>query len=141
MSDLSDIRDGLKSILETANPGITVYTYPPDEGVQSKPALVIEHDPIEYHNLDLSGNSLRFNVHATLYLFGANSREVWNEMDKYRSPTGTESIKRGLRTDDTLGSKVDVTTLISSGQVERDRDGMGPWEYSCQFTFGIIKSI
>ena len=140
MSDLSDIRDGFKTVLEAANSKLRVYTYAPDGGVQEKPGLVLEHDTIEYHQVSMSGDSLDIELHATLYLTGASSEEMWAEIDKYRSPTGTESVKRGLRTDDTLDSKVDVAVLISSGQVQRNRDEMGPWEFSCQFTFGITQS-
>jgi hypothetical protein len=141
VSSLSDIRDGIKTVLEAANSKLRVYIYPPDEGVQQKPAMVLEHDDINYHELAIGGNSLTLELQGTLYLQGAQSQELWAELDKYRSPTGTESIKRGIRTDDTLSSKADVAVVVSSSDVQRNRDGTGPWQYSCQFTFEITKSI
>ena len=140
MSDLSDIRDGLKTVLEAANSKLRVYPRPPDEGVQNKPGLVLRHGPIDYHEMAMGGDSLRFDLKAVLYLYGANSDEMWNEIDKYRSPTGTESIKRGLNTDDTLNGKADVAVLVSSDEGEVNRDGTGIWEYSCMLTFSIIQS-
>ena len=141
MSDLSEIRDGLKTVLETHNSKLRVYLYEPDGGVTQRPGLVLGFSELEYHEMAMGGNAIQQDLRATLYLTGGNSVEMEAELDKYRSPTGAESIKAGITTDPTLNSKADTSKVVRSDDVQRNRDGMGPWEYSCVFHFDIIKSI
>ena len=141
MSNLSDIRDGLKTVLEAHNSKLRVYIYEPDGGVLEKPALLLGFDELDYHEMAIGGNAIQQDLRATLYLIGGNSLQMEAELDKYRSPTGAESIKAGIATDSTLGGAVDTTALRRSDDVQRNRDGQGPWEYSCVFHFDIIKSI
>ena len=141
MSNLSDIRDGFKIVLEAHNTKLRVYTYAPDGGINEHPALVMGFDELDYHEMGMGGNAIQQELHATLYLTGGNSLEMEAELDKYRSPTGAESINAGIATDPTLNGAVDTTALRRSDDVQRNRDQMGPWEYSCVFHFDTIKSI
>lgn len=145
MSDMSDARDGMKTVLEAHDSKLRVYTYPPDEGVNEKPALVLElditqGDDTEYQMVAMGGDAINYELVGTLYLQGGRSDEQWAELDKYRSPTGGQSINAGIKTDTTLNNKVDSACVVSSGDIQRNRDGSGPWEYSAQFTFDIIQS-
>lgn len=143
MSDISDIREGIKTVLTTANPKLRVFPYPPSS-LTDFPALVVDQDsPIEYHrtNLGGAGNSVQLEISCTLALSGSIPEEMWAEIDKYRSPSGTESIWAGIETDDTLDSSVDVATLVSSSQVQRNQNERGIWLFSCTFTITAIKSL
>ena len=140
MSDFSDVRDGIKTVLEAHNSKLRVHIYPPDSGIQEKPALVLEHDDLDY-DLTLGANNVRMTLHGTLYYYTQQSAQGFAELDDYRSPTGTKSIKAGIETDVTLDSKADFARVVSSEDVQRNRNDGGPWEFSVQFTFDIIKSI
>ncbi len=140
MSDLSEIRTGFKAVLEAHNPKLRVYEYEPDGGINERPALLMGFDELEYHELGMGSKSIQQNLRATLYLTGGNSLEMEKLLDDYRSPTGSVSIKAGINTDIKLGGVVDSVALRRSDDVQRNRDGQGPWEYSCVFHFDILKS-
>ena len=122
------------------NSKLRVYQYEPYGGVNERPALLMGFDELEYHELGMGSDSFQQDLRATLYLTGGNSEEMEDLLDAYRSPTGSVSIKAGIQTDPTLNGSVDSVALRRSDDVQRNRDGQGPWEYSCVFHFHILKS-
>ena len=143
MSALSDIRDGLRTVLEAHNSKLRVYVYEPDGGVTQRPGLVLGFSELEYHEMAMGGNAIQQDLRATLYLTGGNSLEMEAELDKYRSPTGTESLRAAVDSDDTLNGSVTYAEVVRSGQAQRGADGGQEkfWEFSSQFEIDIIKNI
>lgn len=141
MSILSDIREGFKTVVEGIT-GLRVYAYEPD-GALEYPCLVVQvTEQIPYDVGALGANDIRFNLLANLYFQKQVSLEGWKEMDEYRSPTGTKSIRAKVKTDTTLNGKVTYAEVVHSGEASRDRDGNDRfWEFSCQFRVDVIKNV
>ena len=141
MSVLSDIREGFKTVVEAIS-GLRVYAYEPD-GALEHPCLVLEPtEDLPYEMGAGDSNHLQFDLMATLYLHSQDSDEGWKEIDKYRSPTGTESIRAKVQGDRTLNASCDYAEASWSGEARRDRDSNDRrWEYSCQFRINVIKRI
>ena len=142
MSGLSDIRNGLKTVVEAAISGFVVYPYEPD-GALEYPCLVVHPtEDLDYQVGAIGANDVRFRLLGTLYIYIQDTVELETEMDKYRSPTGTESLRAAVKTDDTLNASVTYAEVVRSGQAQRGADD-GPkfWELSSQFEIDIIKNI
>lgn len=141
MSDLSDIYAGMKHTLETANPALRVYTEPPD-GVLEYPCLLLEPSLDINYDIAMGGNSIEATIRATVYVHSASSKAAFQEVQKYISPTGTESIRAGLLSDPTLNGAVGDSRLLPNVQVTRDRDDNGHfWEVSARFQIRVLESI
>ena len=141
MSDLSDIRDGFATVVGAIS-GLRVYAYEPD-GALEYPCIVVE--PIEdMPYQEGAGNRIEtdFELVGTLYVHSQNSEEGWKELDKYRSPSGTESVIQKIRGDRTLNASCDYSWLTAVGAGQRDRDDHDRfWEFSCQFRCRVYKVI
>lgn len=141
MSDLSVIREGLKTVVEAAIAGFTVYPYEPDGALEHPCFVVNPTEDIDYVRTPLA-NDIRFRLLGTLYLFIQDSRELEEEMDLYRSPTGAKSLRAAVKTDDTLSGSCTYAEVARSGQAQRGADeGTRFWELSSQFEIDIIKNI
>jgi hypothetical protein len=141
MSDLSDIRDGFATVVGAIS-GLRVYAYEPD-GVREYPCIVVE--PIEDMSYqEGAGDRIEtdFELASTLYVQSHSSAAGWQELDKYRSPTGSESVIAKIRGDRTLDGSCDFAWLTGVGAGERDRDDNDRfWEFSCQFRCRVSKAI
>ena len=75
------------------------------------------------------------------HLVGAPDRD--SDGSPYRSPTGTESLRAAVKSDDTLNGSVTWAEVVRSGQAQRGADqGQEKfWEFSSQFEIDIIKNI
>jgi len=139
MSDLSAIRDGFATVVGAIS-GLRVYANEPD-GAREYPCMVVE--PIEAMTYqEGAGTRIEtdFEMLVTLYVQKQNSSEGWQELDKYRSPTGTESIMQKIRGDRTLNSSCDYSWLTAVEAGQRDRDDQDKfWEFSCQFRCRVNK--
>ncbi len=142
MSDLSDIRDGIQTVLQAAITDLRVQPYP-EEGIRDYPCLILEPtNDIDYH-LTLGDTTKNFQgfIIGTLYVTHGDDNDGWREVDNYRSPTGTKSIKTGIRTDITLGGAVDHCWVRINNQTVKDRDNTGAInEFSTRFQFWFVKS-
>lgn len=144
MSDLQDITAGIKTVLEAANDALRVYTEPPPSPMQY-PALVVEPriQDVDY-DLTLGDNTWSFVVPLTLTVIHGQANEGWNELKKYLSPTGTESIKAGIRTDTTLNGAVDesIITGVVAESIGRDPDGEGgKFLFGAQFLLRVWETV
>jgi hypothetical protein len=140
MSILSDIREGFQAVVEGIT-GLRVYAYEPDGALQY-PCLVVEPTEEMPYALMIQTNNIRFDLIATLYIHLQNSADGWKELDEYRSPTGTKSIRAKVKTGETLNGKVTYAEVVHSGEASRNRDGNDKfWEFSCQFRVDVIKNI
>lgn len=121
-----------------------MYAYPPDspELLEGPACLVLEATPDLDYDQAIQGNSLIFDLEATLYLLIMDGPEGWEYLDKYRSPTGTESIRAGIESDRTLDGQADDAYVSETDDVTRDRDSDDAWwRFSAKFTIRIIKTI
>ena len=137
MSTLSDIRNGVNTVLEAANPNLHVYPYEPGAPMEY-PALVLEPTEDINYNLAAGGNSFRLDLVATLHLRHAGNDVGWAEMDKYRSPTGAESIKAGVATDPTLNGSVDTAHVALSDKAARNNRESAYWQFSARFVITAL---
>lgn len=136
MSTLSDITAGIKTALEAANPKLRCYTEPPPSPIDYSKgaALVLEPTFLVEYDIAMGGDDIRVTIPATLRFYSASEAEGWQELQKYLSPVGTESIRRGINTDPTLGAKADTAWVASQVEVTRNRDNNDSfWEFSSQF--------
>lgn len=144
MSELSDIRNGLKTVVEAYYSGFdfVVYPYEPDSQLEYPCLVVHPTEDLDYQRTP-QANDVRFRLQATLYIFITDSVELETEMDKYRSPTGTESLRAAVKSDDTLNGKVTYAEVVRSGQAQRGAEAGQEkfWEFSSQFEIDIIKNI
>jgi hypothetical protein len=141
LSDLSDIFAGVKSVLEARNSKLRVYTEPPSGALQY-PCLVMEQDITIDYDVALSGNSWDVRLPATLYVRHGKPEVAWQEIQKYVSPTGTESIKAGVESDNTLNSAVDDSELEGLVVVQRDIDDENRfWTFSARFVIHALETI
>lgn len=127
MSDLSDIQAGVKTVLEAANGKLRVYTEPPGSPLEY-PCVVCEPRIEEPdYSLDLAETTWSFVLPLTLSIRVGSVEEAWRELYKYMSPTGTESVPRGIRTDPTLSNAVDGAIIVGVRDVGRNpqEDGGG----------------
>src|SRR3990167_10590428 len=140
MSDLSDLRDGIQTVVETAISGLRVYAYP-TEGQLEFPCLVLDTVPEVRYGEEIGGNTLVAEITATLYAFAAGMDQAWATMDGYRSPTGATSIRAAIRTDRTLDGKADDADVERSWDARVDRNNQGSvWQFSCRFDIHVAKS-
>lgn len=149
MSDLSDIREGIKTVLEANLAGFRVYDYPEDNlGTDESrvtlqpPCGVIEAEEPDGQYLTIGSGCFEVIHTLTIYVRSGSPREAWKELDEYRSPSGTKSIRAALRQDRTLDGKADNADVLwaSSGQAEQF--GNRPsWQYTCQVGIQVIKSV
>ena len=140
MSKLSDIRAGIKTVVEAALADFTVYVNEPDHQ-KEYPCLVIHPiGDLNYVRTPLIDDT-RFNIPATLYLYIRDNTELEDEMDNYRSATGAKSLRAAVKTDDTLDGSVTYAEVITSTQPERGADnGDDFWEYASLFEINVIKN-
>ena len=140
MSKLSDIRAGIKTVVEAAITGLTVYVHEPGH-IKEFPCLVIHPaGPINYVRTTLIDDT-RFNIEATLYVDIRDMTEMEDEMDDYRSATGSKSLRAAIKTDDTLDGKVTYAEVITSTQPARGvDDDENFWEFASLFEINVIKN-
>jgi hypothetical protein len=110
----------VKVVLEAANGKLTVYTEPPPHPLKY-PCVVLEPtlEGVDY-DLDMGDNAWSFVMPLTLTVRSGQANEGWRELMKYLSPTGTESIKAGIRTDTTLNAAVDDSIIEGVRNIGRD---------------------
>lgn len=122
--------------------GLRVYAYEPD-GLLEYPCLLVQiTEAIPYDVGPLGNNDIRFDLLADLYVQVNDSEAGWKDMDEYRSPIGTKSIRARVKTDTTLNGKVTYAEVMHSGEASRDRDSNDRfWEFYCRFRVNVIKNI
>ena len=129
-------------MLIAANSKLRVYTEPPPTLLEY-PCLVVEPiiESLDY-DLAFGGNSWSFVVPLTLSIRKGQPTEAWKELMKYVSPTGTESIKAGIRTGTRLNNTVDDSIIEGARNIGRDpsEDQRGQ-VYGAQFLLRIYETI
>jgi len=142
MSDLSTIRAGLKTVVEAAISGLTVYPTSHDGPLEYPCLRVIRDHEINYALGAIGSNDARMFLPAMLYLNIHDSAEAWAEMDEYLSPTGSKSIRAAVWTDPTLNGSCTFAEVVRSSEVTPDPDDKDRrWEFGARFDISIIANI
>jgi len=142
MSDLSVIRAGLKTVVEAAISGLTVYPTSHDGPLEYPCLRVIRDHDIDYTVGAIGANDVRIILPAMLYLNIHDSTEAWDEMDNYLSPTGAKSIRAAVMTDVTLNASCTHAEVVRSSEVTPDPDDKDrAWEFGARFDIAIIANI
>ena len=141
-SSLDDIRVGLKTVVEAAISGLTVYPTH-HVGPLEYPCLqVIRDHEINYAVGAIGANDIRMFLPAMLYLSINDPTEAWEEMDAYLSSTGAKSIRAAVMTDVTLNGKCTHAEVVRSSEVTPDPDDKDRViEYGARFDITIIANI
>ena len=113
---LTDIRDGLKTRLETIS-GLRVYSSQMDS-IQNFPCAVLILDRLDYV-IAVEGFSFQGAWRVLVLVDAAIRQDAYELMDEYLDPSGSRSIEAAVYGDSTLGGYVD-------GVVVRRASGIGP---------------
>jgi hypothetical protein len=113
---LTDIRDGLKTRLETIT-GLRVYSSQVDN-IQQFPCAVLILDRLDYV-ITVDGFTFEGTWRVLVLVDAAVRQDAYELMDDYLDPAGTRSIEAAVYGDSTFGGFVD-------GVVVRRASGIGP---------------
>jgi hypothetical protein len=116
MALVSELRDGLKANLATVTGLRTADTVPDNP---SPPIAVVFPQGVTFNNAFANGmNTYTFSVYVIVNR--VSERSAQNSLDAYISGTGSNSIKRAVESDKTLGGKaydVRVSEVRSYGDI------------------------
>ena len=109
----SQIKDALKVALETI-PGLRAYDYQPDQ--VNPPFAFATLEEITYHGAMGAGNVVnRFTV--SVIVQRASERAAQDKLDGYLSYDGTQSVRKAIEADRTLGGVVQDVIVNSASNI------------------------
>lgn len=112
--EIKNLRTGIKTRLETIT-GLRVYTQPP-ESVQQFPAAVVLLERTTYHQpFQVKDFNATFRI--ILLVNKADDTQALDELDKYLTVLGPESVPNAIRGDTTLGGNATWAELRASENV------------------------
>jgi len=139
VSNLSDMLNGLVTVLEANVTGLKVYDHPPDS-VNTFPAAILLPQDIDYV-LALAGNSFDFNVDLWLLVSSGDDDRAFALLYDHMDPTATgTSIKAAIEVDRTLNGTVDDAQLVACRNVGR-ADEWGGWYSGARFIIRMLKKV
>ena len=116
MALVSELRDGLKANLATITGLRTADTVPDNP---NPPIAIVLPQSVQYDNVFQKGMNT-YNFSVLVVVNRVSERTAQNSLDSYVSGTGSNSIKRAIESDKTLGGKafdVRVTDLRNYGDI------------------------
>lgn len=112
MATLTQIRDSVKTVLEGAIPGLTVY--PTVESIKVLPALVVEPVTAEYVTMGRGVDAWEFVLYMLVQ--SADMDLAQRELDTYITGAGDKAIRQAIFLNRTLGlSGTDAHITSMSG--------------------------
>lgn len=108
MGTLSQIRDGLKTRLETIT-GLRAHDTIPDS-ISPPCAVVGAPEPLEY-DVAFRGAAHRYTIPVRVYASRASERTGQDKLDGYMAASGATSIKAAIEGDATLGGAAHSTVV------------------------------
>jgi len=141
--EITTIRDGIQTRLETIS-GLQVIDHVP-EGVAFTPSVSITLVSMT-RNETFEGASVpgdrTYRWTITVRLAGAIPEEMWQSLDDYLAPTGTDSILAAIDGDVTLGGAVEWSVMTPGESIEiTDRESRpDSWFYVMEFPLETYKS-
>ena len=117
MAELTDIKNGLASVLEGALDNVAVHRQPADS-INHFPALVLlflnQFDfPTLEGGMGSTLDTMQSEVSMVLFLKIGNTARSWEELDEYMSREGDKSVYAAMLGDRTWGGQVDDSWIIS----------------------------
>ena len=114
MAELTDIKNGLKTRLETIT-GVRVHNQPVDS-VQELPACVILTERIGYP-VAFGGNAYEGQFRVVFLVDSAVREQAMRDLDAYLHPGNGSAVVRAIYGDDTLGTNVDQIISVSAENI------------------------
>lgn len=114
MSILTDIKDGLRTRLETIS-GLRVYNQPMDS-VNQFPAAIVLTERVD-HSLAFGGTAMQGSHRVIYFSDGAVTEQSIRDMDTLLHPGNSSSVPRAIYGDRTLGGNVDGVVSVSAENI------------------------
>ena len=140
MSNLTDILEGIETIIEANVTGAKCYPYPPDVVNHSPAVLVLpSEEPFADPEQAFGGNSFKLTVILTALVASADPETGWKQLMNMLDPTaaGTSVIK-ALRDNPTLNGKADSSGVTAVRNVGR-REGIA--FFGADLVLEVYKSV
>ena len=143
MSGLSDIFDGIETVLKDATNGITglqVYKGAPDS-INSYPAAVIDLDDSIDPLIAFNGNTFRLLFRISLYISSGKDENGWRQLWDYIDPTqANTSVIKALRADRSLNGKADDSQIVKLDRLRRSVVG-GGFGFAFDTVLDVVKTV
>mgnify|MGYP001607420649 CR=1 FL=1 len=144
MSNLTDILEGIETILKDNVTGAKAYPYPPD-AVNHTPAVLIlpTEEPFEDPEQAFGGNTFKLTVLLTVLVASGDPESGWKQLMNMLDPTaaGTSVIK-ALRDNPTLNSTADSSGVTAVRNVGRKLYGEPPTSFfGADLVLEVYKSV
>ena len=134
---LTDIRDGLKTRLETIA-GLRVYSSQVDS-IQEFPCAVLILDRLDYV-ITVEGFSFEGTWRVLVLVDAAVRQDAYELMDEYLDPGGASSIEAAVYGDSTLGGFVDGCVVRRAGSIGPLPD-IGVTVIGATFTVDFLRKV
>lgn len=130
MSVLSDIFEGIKTVLTDATNGVDpgkpvhIYLGTPD-AINDFPAIYVRpEDPMDME-VAFAGNSFKGTMRLTTFIRVGDDEDGWRQLWDYMDPVqGTKSVTRALRADLSLNSTVDSAGVREIRSARKAAEGV-----------------
>lgn len=137
----TDIRRGLRDVLQDNIPGTRIYEVIPQGGIEH-PCIIISH--LEGFNYLPQLQAGAFTVPLTCFVrvYSLSDAEAIAELESYVWPTGDKSILATLNANHTLNGAVNHAWLSGVGSPDRDPDNQGKaGEWELPFTIQLTHAV
>ena len=134
---LTDIRDGLKTRLETIA-GLRVYSSQVDN-INDFPCAVLILDRLDYV-ITVEGFSFEGTWRVLVLVDAAVRQDAYELLDDYLDPGGARSIEAAIYGDSTLGGFVDGSVVRRSGDIGPLPD-IGSTVIGATFTVDFLRKV
>lgn len=101
---ISQVKDGLKTAIATVS-GLRAFDYQPDQ--VNPPFAWSTLDTITFHQTGMQSGGVTMNFTVTLVVNRSSERVAQDELDKYMSFDGAQSLRAAIEADRTLGGVCD----------------------------------
>ena len=121
MSNLTDLLEGIETIIEANVTGAKAFPYPPDAINHSPTVLILPTgEPFGDMEQAFGGNTFKVNLILTMLVASADPESGWKQLMNMLDPTaaGTSVIK-ALRDNPTLDGKADTSGVTAIRNVGR----------------------
>ena len=136
-NEIRDAKDGLASLLSNIS-GLKVLDYPA-ESVHEFPVAVVLFESRDAAET-LGGSSFTGKIKVVVLLSSANTQEVYDTLDQFMDPLGSNSVEAAVDADNTWGGNVDHGRLVSIGNVGQ-RKLWGGVYVGADFHFRFVKGV
>ena len=142
MSNLTDILEGIETVLEANVTGAKCYPYPPDAVNHPTSVLILPtEEPFGDPEQAFGGNTFRLTVLLTVLVASGDPESGWKQLMNMLDPTaaGTSVIK-ALRDNPTLDGKADSSGVTAIRNVGRRIYNESPF-FGADLVLEIYKSV